>query len=121
MIKIKRMMVLDNSHRNPTITNVIPTNGSTVPVNQEIKVTFSENIQQGTTYNNIILWNDSANGLKPTTNTINGNKLTITTTTPLRNGHTYTLKIPTKSIQDLAGNPLQNPFTSTFTVETTPE
>jgi len=103
----------------PYITSVTPANNTTTNnLSQIITVTFSENIQQGTTYNNIILWNDSVNGLKPTTNTINGNKLTITTTTPLLNGHTYTLKIPTKSIQDLAGNPLQNTLNNTFHVQT---
>ena len=44
--------------------------------------------------------------------------LTITPNTPLNNGHNYSILIPTNSITDLAGNPLQNPLNSTFTVQT---
>ena len=103
----------------PLITNVIPPN-NTITNNQSqiITITFNKNIQPGTTYNNIILWNNYVDREKPSTKTINGNQLIITPITQLYNANSYTILIPTNSIADLAGNLLQNHLNSTFTVDT---
>ena len=101
----------------PLITNVIPPN-NTITNNQSqiITIIFNKYIKTGPTYNTILLWNNDVNYYKPSTITINGNTLTITPNTLLNPGHTYSIRIPINSITDLAGNPLQNPLNSTFTV-----
>ena len=104
----------------PTITSINPTNGTTIPVNQTFTVTFNEQIKAGTNFNNIILWNNDLNILKPSTITINNNQLIITPTTKLMNAKYYSLIIPANSITDLAGNNLQNTYNSTYKTDGIP-
>ena len=104
----------------PLITKVIPANNTTIPVYQTFTVTFNKYIKPGSAYNDIILWNNDLNMLKPSTITINGNKLTITPTTKLMNAKYYSLIIPANSITDLAGNNLQNTYNSTYKTDGIP-
>jgi hypothetical protein len=100
----------------PLITNVIPPNNTiTNNPNQIITITFNKNIKPGTTYNDIKVPKPDGIG-KVITKNITGNTLTITSNYKWEPGNTFPIYIPTNSIQDLAGNPLQNTLNSTFTV-----
>ena len=102
-----------------------PTVNSTNPVNNAIDVlgtqimtiTFSEPIQEGSAFSNIIMMNTNENSQKPIITSISGNTLTITPTYNWLSGVTYTLTIPADSIMDLSGNNLQADYITSFTVE----
>ncbi|HHT17942.1 MAG TPA: Ig-like domain-containing protein, partial [Methanobacterium sp.] len=74
--------------------------------------TFNEPIKPGTM--NIQLKTNTGTNI-PTTNTINGNTLTITPNNPLKKATKYTIILYAGSITDLAGNPItkySRPFTT---------
>jgi len=96
----------------PTVTLIDPSNNAVnVPVNKVINITFNEPIKSGSTYSNIYL--EYGNYQIPITKSINNNVLTITPSY-LNQITGYSLIMPTNSITDLAGNPLQQ-YTSSFT------
>ena len=100
----------------PTIKTKDPTNKATnVAVNKTIKFTFSESVKIGNGW--IELKDNSGNSIPFTTN-INSNVLTITPTTNLTKGTTYTLTLHTGSLTDLSGNTLSIGGT-TFTTDST--
>jgi len=115
------MVVLDKAvKRVPAITNIDPANNTiTNNPSQIITITFNENIQPGPTYDTITVKNSQGTSQTINKNIVN-NQLIITVSSSYADG-IYTLYIPINSITDLAGNPLQNPLNSTFTVKTTPE
>lgn len=97
-----------------TVSSVVPGNGTTnVPINQSIVVTFNDNIEAGTAYNNITVKNPGGTNMS-INKSISGNKLTITGS--WLNDILYTLTIPANGVKDfLAG------LTTTFkTVPETP-
>jgi peptidoglycan/xylan/chitin deacetylase (PgdA/CDA1 family)/methionine-rich copper-binding protein CopC len=97
----------------PVVSKVDPLYGAVnVPVNKVIKVSFSEPIKAGKIWIDL---KDNTGKLITTTATINGNILTINHSTLLKKGTKYTLAIHSNTVQDLAGNPLTKPFTTTFT------
>jgi hypothetical protein len=98
----------------PNVTSVNPSNNA-ININPEkdIVVTFSENIIQGTNFNNITLTNN--NTPLNIALSLSGNQLTITHNN-LSTG-TYTLNIPLNAITDQAENTLTTPYTTTFTVD----
>lgn len=99
----------------PTISSTDPANGSTnVPLNKVITVTFSENIQTGSSYGDITL-KDSGNNTVAITKSINNNILTITPNANLTKNTQYTVTIPAGAVQDMAGNSLLNNYTFVFT------
>ena len=101
----------------PTITGTNPVNNAiNVLGTQIMTITFSEPIQAGTTYGNIIMMNTNENSQKPITTSISGNTLTITPTYNWLSEVTYLLTIPANSIVDLAGNNIATDSTVSFTV-----
>jgi len=82
-----------------------------VPINKLIKITFNEPIQEGSSYGDIVLKGD--NITIPAWYRIKGNILNIESGY-LSNGVKYTLTLPANSIEDLAGNPLPQTYTTTF-------
>ena len=102
----------------PIVNSTNPVNNSTnIPVNQTIKVTFSEQVKSGSAYSSITL-KTSGGTVIPITTSISGNVLTITHSTLLAKGTKYILTIPVNSVTDLAGNPLAL-WSSNFTTSKT--
>lgn len=100
----------------PTIISSIPTNGArNVASIRTITVTFSEAIKEGTNW--IELVNSTINAITFTTS-IDGNVLTINTTTDLTEDR-YKLMLHTGCVTDLAGNLLAGKSIS-FSVGTSP-
>ena len=88
----------------PTIKSVDPAfKAVNVPVNKVIKITFSESIKTGTGW---IELKDSNGKAVSFTKSISGSVLTITPTSNLTPGTTYTLNIHTGSLTDLSGTPV---------------
>ena len=108
----------------PTITSTDPANNTSALPTKIMTVTFSEPIQAGSAYGNIVMMNTNDNSVKDIITTISGNILTITPTYNWLNLVKYTLTIPANSISDLAGNGLSNAYTTSFkcsnVVDTTP-
>ena len=101
----------------PVVTAVDPVDGVVInDTSQVVTVTFSEDILEGTSFDDIRI---SLNGtpLTTITKTINGNILTLTNTTSYTDG-TYTLNIPADAVVDAAGNALETSFSSVFTIDT---
>ncbi len=117
-INISTNVVIVDDNESPKVTNISPSNSEkAVPLNQSIIITFSENILQSSINNNIILKCggsivDTQINYDDTTNTAiiipNSDLL------PLR---TYTVLVSAE-IQDLAGNFLASPFSSSFITAT---
>ena len=91
-------------------------NAVNVPINKIITTTFNEPIKPGTM--NIQLKTNTGTNI-PTTNTINGNTLTITPNNPLKRATKYTIILYAGSITDLAGNPITK-YSRPFTTDNTP-
>lgn len=107
-----RPFTTDSTYPTPTAGNPAR-NAVNVPITTKITTTFSEPIKQG---NMNIQLKSSTGTIIPTTNTINGNILTITPNNPLQRATTYTIILNTGSITDLAGNP-NKLYTRPFTTE----
>ena len=100
----------------PHVTSSDPSNyANNVPVSKVIKITFSEPIISGNTYNTITLKNNSGTSVS-ITKTISDNILTITPNL-LSAGINYILTLPFGSITDQNGNSL-SAYSTSFT--TTP-
>ena len=91
---------------NNTITNI---------VNKNITVTFTEAIKPGITYNAISITGPS--GTFIIIPDINGKILTLTPNSNYQNGN-YTINIPINAVTDLAGNGLDQTFSSSFNIDT---
>ena len=92
-----------NSDKTPPVTTsrTPGLNALNVPVNQHIKITYSEpvKVESG--------WIELRNGngqLIPITKSISGNTMTLTPKTLLKMGTTYSVSVHTNSISDLANN-----------------
>ena len=97
------------------VVSTDPADGATnVEVGKVITVTFSVDIQAGPTYGSIALRDASGNTVAMT-RTIAGSVLTLKPDTNLAPGTTYTVFIPAGAVQDLAGNPLAQAYTFSFT------
>ena len=104
----------------PTVTAVDPANGATdVSINKVIKVTFSELIQAGSTFNRIAVTRPDGT-TKPITTSINGNDLFITPNTNWAYGTLYTINIPANAIKDMSDNGLAARYLSKFTTIPSP-
>ena len=100
----------------PIINTIDPTNEAVnVQLNKVIRITFSEDIKAGNTgsYNSINIRNSDGTYIT-LTKIITNNILTLTPTTNLKAGTTYTINIPQYAIADITGNTLLNTYTSTF-------
>ncbi len=92
----------------PTVTSVNPSNGAiNVPTSQVITLTFSDRLKGGSAYNNISLTHGSTTAL--ISKNINGNILTLTPSSLLFAGTSYTINLPANALNGLT------PFTSSFT------
>jgi uncharacterized repeat protein (TIGR01451 family) len=97
-----------------SVVDVNPADGSIdVNQNQQIVITFNEDIQAGTNYNGITVRNAATGQGYSITKTIVGNQLIITGKwTP---GTTFEIVIPKNAVKNLNGIQNKNSFTSTFT------
>ncbi|ADZ10529.1 parallel beta-helix repeat [Methanobacterium lacus] len=99
----------------PTVIAVDPDDDATgIPGNKQIKVSFSEPMQQG---NRLVDLKDSNGNVIPITQSLGSRVLTITPNDYLNHG-TYTLTLHTGCYNDLANNYL-NLWSSNFAVEST--
>ena len=105
----------------PTVVSVSPANGASgVSATTTVQVTFSEPMAAATiNTTNISLKNTATSATIPASVSYSGNVATLTPASPLSGGTQYTITVTTGAT-DAAGNPLASPFTSNFTVESTP-
>jgi len=97
-----------------------PVSGSSgFPVDGSITVTFSEPIQEGDAFADIVL-QDPSGSTVPMTKAISGNILTIDPIDNLDPETTYTVLIPAGAVKDMAGLPLAEAFTFDFTTGSGP-
>jgi methionine-rich copper-binding protein CopC len=103
----------------PSVTIIDPTNNAVnVPNTKTIKITFSEPITPGSTYNQITVKN-SAGAVKLMTPGTSGDVLTLKPVYNYLTGDKYTIFIPANAIKDATGNGLAADYTSSFTITTT--
>jgi predicted outer membrane repeat protein len=101
-----------------SVIDIIPVDGATdVNQDQEITVTFSEDIQAGTNYQGITVRTLSGQGYSITKNIVDDQLIITGRWTP---GTTFEIVIPKNSIQDLSGNQIAATYTSTFTASEGP-
>ena len=102
----------------PTVTAVTPANGAMdVPLASAVTVTFSEAMNAATITGTTVILTRAPGAVNvPAVVEFASatNRATLTPSTPLTLGATYTLTVTTGA-RDLAGNPLAAPFTSPFT------
>lgn len=100
----------------PTILNSNPKNNDVLsPGNNNIKITFSEKINKGSTFSKIILKNSSSKAV-PFTCSLKGNTLNIVPKAKLEINK-YILEIPEKAVKDQSGNYLKNKYVLAFTIK----
>lgn len=102
----------------PTVSSTDPASSATdVPVDKTITVTFSESIQEGVNFNNIVI-KDASNNTVNVNLSINGASLHIDPQGDLVENQTYTVTVPLSAVKDYAttGNPfLSNGYSFSFT------
>jgi photosystem II stability/assembly factor-like uncharacterized protein/methionine-rich copper-binding protein CopC len=85
-----------------TIVSTDPSNGANnVPVDKTITITFSKDVQPGTTYNAISLKDANGNTIT-VTKSVTGKVLTIKPKTTLSYDTKYTVAIPADAVSDMA-------------------
>lgn len=100
--------------QSPKITDASPQNGVTdSAVNSTIKVTFSENIKQGETINDISLKDEEGNVIKVDLS-INNNVLNIRPKTLLDYNTTYNYMIPYGAVTNYSNKPLKQQYEFKF-------
>ena len=102
----------------PTVTTVSPANGATnVVVSSAISANFSEAINGSTVTGTTFQLKDPGNNVITASLTTSSSQATLTPTSPLANGTTYTvtLKGGSTGIKDVAGNALTNDYSWSFT------
>ncbi len=103
----------------PTVTSVTPASGSgSVPVTTAPRVTFSEAMDAATITTGTVRLLDNGMAVSATVIYNAGTRTaTITPSSPLANSSSYTISVlgGAGGVTDLAGNPLETTFTSTFT------
>jgi len=99
----------------PEVESTDPANGAVdVPLDKVIKVIFNEDIVEGDAFADIVLKN--AEGKEISTKVeISGSDLTIKPDAPLGFSTKYTVTIPAGAVKDVAGNPLKEAYTFSFT------
>jgi|GEM_PF-3688594 len=103
----------------PAVVSTNPTEGSTnFEIDQDIVITFSENIKAGLNYSSFSLSNNTAQ--VACTTSITDNTLHIHPTGALSESSTYTLQISTGAVCDLAGNTWPDGLVLHFTAADSP-
>ncbi|WP_321421943.1 Ig-like domain-containing protein [uncultured Methanobacterium sp.] len=104
----------------PVVTAVDPANCATdVDQNQEITVTFNEDVQPGSNYNGIAVHSSSGQGYS-ITKVLEGNELTIKGNVKWTAGTTFEILIPKNAVRNKEGDQNENLFTSSFTASSGP-
>jgi len=99
----------------PTILNINPTNAALeVAINSPIMINYDEDIDESSVNQDSISLIDSLENNIPITITHTSDTTTIQPTGKLLNNELYSLTLST-NIADLAGNPLSEAFSSSFT------
>ena len=103
-----------DSATTPVVISSAPQNGATaVPVSGPVTVTFSEPIQAGASISSVSL--TTGNTSTPVTCSFSGDTLTITPTTGLAYGTTYTATIPAEAVENAADYSMIYEYTFSFT------
>ncbi|MBI4871706.1 MAG: Ig-like domain-containing protein, partial [Candidatus Riflebacteria bacterium] len=104
----------------PTVTSINPANATTVGVNSDIYITFSEPVNLTPTPSTSPYQLTTSGGPYPFTGSsrINSSAVRLTPKKPFQGGLTYSLVV-TSEITDTQGNPLEA-FSSSFSVSTVP-
>lgn len=100
----------------PTVVNTDPPDGVTnVPLSKTVSVLFSENIQVGSTFDNIKMVDNKNGSLIVLTKRINGSMLLLDPASDLTKSHSFTVIVPAGAVWDSSGNPLESDCSFTFT------
>ncbi len=104
----------------PTVTFTDPADGETdVLITKDIDLIFSEDMDASTVNTSSFLLKDSLNSAVSGTVNISGSNATFVPTSNLEYQETYTAMVTT-AVQDLAGNPMAENYTWSFTVQDPP-
>ncbi len=95
---------------------LVDVNDTTAPT---ITLIFSENIRPGVMFNGITLKDESNNPVQIATG-ISENRLVLAPQSDLAYGTTYTGVVPAGAVKDMAGIPLADNYTFTFTTKPAP-
>jgi len=97
----------------PQVSSTDPAGESpNVALDQTIKITFKENIVSGPNYSGIKL---KAGGQEiPAAFSINGSIMKVALASNLSYNQHYTVEIPSGAVQDISGNPMQEPYSFSF-------
>ncbi|MGQ9533507.1 MAG: S-layer homology domain-containing protein, partial [Desulfotomaculales bacterium] len=105
----------------PYVSTTDPADKATgVPVDKEIKVVFSKNVNAGSDFAKITLKDASGTAVEVTAR-IDGNALYIKPKVALAYGTTYTVVIPAGAVKDSSGYGLSGDYTFTFTTAEQPK
>ncbi|MEW6181956.1 MAG: Ig-like domain-containing protein [Bacillota bacterium] len=101
----------------PVVTGTQPADGATgIPVDTSITLTFSEEIKEGSAYNNISVKDDKGKTVN-LSRKIDVKTLILKPDTRLGFGTKYTVTVPAGAVKDTKGNDLAKDFTLSFTTE----
>jgi ferric-dicitrate binding protein FerR (iron transport regulator) len=101
----------------PVVVATDPADGATdVPVDKTVTVTFSEEVQPGAAYGEILL-RDAAGNAVVVVKSISGRVLTLDPVSDLAPGTVYTVIIPAGALKDAAGNLLAQDHVFRFTTQ----
>lgn len=106
----------------PAVVSTDPTGtANNVPVNKDIVITFSDDIQEGTTtaYSGVVLTSSTGTAVSITKG-INGKTLTLHPTSSLAYSTSYTVTIPEGAVKNAAGNKLAGTYSFSFTTQSNP-
>ncbi len=102
----------------PVVSTVAPANGATnVSMSVNVVANFSEDIDAATVTGTTFQLKDAGNNLIPATVSATGNQITLDPSSNLAGSAVYTATITggVSGVKDLAGNPLENNYSWSFT------
>lgn len=107
----------ENYYISPKVDSVDPVNNAIINIkNKVIKITFNEDVKEGSAFENITVTGPS--GLLNFTKSISANVLSLTLASDFADG-SYIINLPINSLSDLVDNGLTFAFASNFKVDTT--
>ncbi len=104
----------------PIVIFTYPTNNANnIVLNSIINVFFSEDVQKGDKFDSISVKQENNDyKISPGFSSLYGNKIFINPTSDIFvAGRTYTVTIPAEAVKDMAGRPLQDDYTFSFTTK----
>ncbi|MEW6173809.1 MAG: right-handed parallel beta-helix repeat-containing protein [Bacillota bacterium] len=100
----------------PYVYGTDPVNGAVyVPVDQNVYITFSEDVQPGDNYTGIVM--KTGGTVVTAAYSLNNSLLTINPVDNLDSSTTYAVYIPAGAVKDLSGNNSVSEYTLTFTTQ----